>query len=110
MAGSRRAYAIICLLVVAFILYGSLYPFQFHPRTVQIGPLAYLWSTRQDWDHRIDLLSNVLLYIPFGFFGVCAFGWRAALPVALAGAVLSTGVERLCCKPHRGLSGLVPGK
>jgi hypothetical protein len=57
-AASRRAYTIICLLVVAFILYGSLYPFQFHLRAATIGPLGYLWSTRQDWDHKTDLLSN----------------------------------------------------
>jgi VanZ family protein len=92
-AGSRRAYAIVFLLVVAFILYGSLYPFQFHARPATIGPLAYLLSTRDDWDHRGDLLSNILLYIPFGFFGVCTFGRWAALPVTLAAAALATGIE-----------------
>ena len=71
--------------VVAFILYGSLYPFRFHVCRTTIGPVAFPLSTRQvsrrqDWDHRGDLLSNILLYIPFGFFGVCAFGRRAALP------------------------------
>jgi VanZ family protein len=34
-----------------------------------------------------------LLYIPFGFFGVCAFGRWASLPVVLAAAALSAGVE-----------------
>ena len=93
MAGSRRAYAIVFLLVVAFILYGSLYPFQFHSRPATPGPLAYLLSTRHDWDHSADLLSNILLYTPFGFFGVCAFGRWAAVPVTLAAAALATGVE-----------------
>jgi VanZ family protein len=93
MVGSRRAYAIVFLLVVAFILYGSLYPFQFHARPVENDPLTYLLSTWQDWDHRGDLVANILLYIPFGFFGVCAFGRWAALPILLAGAVLATGLE-----------------
>lgn len=93
MAGSRRAYAIVFLLVVAFILYGSLYPFQFHARPTATDPFAYLLSTWQDRDHGGDLLSNILLYIPFGFFGVCAFGRWAVLPVILAAAALATGVE-----------------
>lgn len=93
MAASPRAYAIVLLLVVAFILYGSLYPFQFHLRAATIGPLGYLWSTRQDWDHKTDLLSNILLYIPLGFFGVCAFGRRMALPITLVTVALATGIE-----------------
>ncbi len=93
MAGSRRAYAIVFLLVVAFILYGSLYPFQFYARRTATDPFAYLLSTRQDWDRSGDLLSNILLYIPFGFFGVCASGRWAVLPVVLAAATLATGVE-----------------
>jgi VanZ family protein len=92
-AGSRRAYAIVFGLIVAFILYGSLYPFQFHASTMPIGPLTYLLSTRADWDHPGDLLSNILLYIPFGFFGVCASGRRAAPLVILAAAMLATGIE-----------------
>jgi glycopeptide antibiotics resistance protein len=93
MPGSSRAYAIVFLLVVAFILYGSLYPIHFHTRATPTGPLAYLWSTRHDWDHRADLLANILLYIPFGFFGVLTLGWRHALPITLAGAALAAGVE-----------------
>jgi VanZ family protein len=93
MAAPRRAYAIVFLLVVAFILYGSLYPFQFHARPAATNPLAYLWSTRQDWDRHADLLSNILLYIPFGFFCVCAFGRRIALPITFAAAAMATGIE-----------------
>ena len=93
MVGSRRAYAIVFLLVVAFILYGSLYPFQFHARAAETDPFAYLLSTWRDWDHGGDLVANILLYIPFGFFGVCAFGRWAALPILLVAAALATGVE-----------------
>jgi hypothetical protein len=74
MPGSQRGYAIIFLLVVARILYGSLYPFHFHTHATPAGPLVCLWSTRHDWDHRADLPSNILLYIPFGLFCVCTFG------------------------------------
>jgi VanZ family protein len=93
MVGSRRAYAFVFLLVVGFILYGSLYPFQFHARPAETDPFAYLLSTWRDWDHGGDLVANILLYIPFGFLGVGAFGRWAALPVLLAAAALATGVE-----------------
>jgi VanZ family protein len=93
MVGSRRIYAIGFMLVVAFILYGSLYPFQFHARPTETDPFAYLLSTWRDWDHRGDLVANILLYIPFGFFGVFGFGRWAALPILLAAAALATGVE-----------------
>jgi len=92
-AGSRRAYAIVFLLVVAFILYGSLYPFQFDARPTATDPFAYLLGIRHALDHGGDLLSNILLYIPFGFFGVCAFGRWTVVPVVLAAAALATGVE-----------------
>jgi VanZ family protein len=84
---------LVFLLVVAFILYGSLYPFQFRARPAETDVFAYLLSTWHDWDHRADLVSNVLLYLPFGFFGVCALGRWAAVPIVLAAAVLSAGVE-----------------
>src|SRR5580700_1904877 len=93
MVGSRRAYAFVFLLVVVFILYGSLYPFQFHARPAETDPFAYLLSTWRDWDHGGDLVANILLYIPFGFLGVGAFGRWAALPILLAGAALAAGVE-----------------
>lgn len=92
MIASQRACAIILLLVTAFILYGSLYPFAFYARPG--SALAYLLSTRLDWDHPGDLISNVLLYTPFGFFGVCAFP-RRVVPIILAGALLATSMELL---------------
>jgi len=91
--GPRRAYAIVFLLVVAFILYGSLYPFQFHARPAVPGAFAYLLSTWRGWDRDGDLLSNILLYVPFGFFGVCAFGRWSVLPIVLVAAAVATGVE-----------------
>jgi VanZ family protein len=93
-----RARAIVLLLATIVILYGSLYPFQYYDRSYPDGPLAYLVSTGRDWDKSGDRLSNILLYLPFGFFATCALPRRLpgavrALIAALAGAVLSGGIE-----------------
>jgi len=65
-AVSRRGYTIALAGVVLFILYGSLYPFQFIHRIYPGGPFGYLLSTWRDWDQPGDLLSNILLYVPLG--------------------------------------------
>lgn len=88
MAADRysRRFAILTAGVVALILYGSLYPFAFHacgpPRFAHTGILS----------DRGDVLSNVLLYLPLGFFGTL---WlrRSALTVAVAGTALSFAIE-----------------
>lgn len=54
--------------------------------------LADLIATRHDWDHYGDLVSNILLYTPFGFFGVCAVG-RRVLTITGAAALLATTIE-----------------
>jgi len=97
-AGSSRAYAAVLLLVTIFILYGSLFPFEYYERMYPGGPIAYLLSTWRDWDHRGDLLSNILLYVPFGFFGTYALpsrmpAWLRALVMTVAGTALACGVE-----------------
>jgi glycopeptide antibiotics resistance protein len=97
-AGSSRAYAVVLLLVTIFILYGSLFPFEYYERTYPGGPPAYLLSTWRDWDHRGDLLSNILLYIPFGFFGTYALPSRMpatlrVLVTTIAGTSLACGIE-----------------
>ncbi|HSN70604.1 MAG TPA: hypothetical protein VLT59_03810, partial [Steroidobacteraceae bacterium] len=56
--------------VVALIVYGSLYPFNFKPDAIEGGILQALgalsWA-RAGWGDRV---SNLFLYLPFGF---CAF-------------------------------------
>jgi VanZ family protein len=86
------------MLVTGFIVYGSLYPFVFRPDAGTVGPVGYLLSTWKDWDARGDLLSNILLYIPFGF--LLTHTLPARLPVACrgllaiaAGAALATCME-----------------
>jgi VanZ family protein len=78
---SSRLYGVVLLFVVLFIIYGSLFPFEFHERSYPGGPLLYLLGTWREWDNRGDLLANILLYLPFGFFTV------SVLPRRLSGAL-----------------------
>ncbi len=80
----KKVFLLICVLIV----YGSLYPFDFR----NMGP--------GDWDHllaswhgrtfRSDILSNIVLFVPLGYFGVLAWGrrwWLVTLALGL-GVVL----------------------
>nr|WP_283949600.1 VanZ family protein [Limobrevibacterium gyesilva] len=54
----------------------------------------------RDWDDRGDLLANILLYAPFGFFAFCALParapvWSRLACATLGGTVLSTAMELL---------------
>jgi VanZ family protein len=90
-------YASVAAGVAALIAYGSLYPFQFHPRPGTIGPVAYLLATRGFAMERGDLISNVLLYLPLGMFSAASFRRLSpAVSVLLAtllGLVSSTAIE-----------------
>lgn len=95
---SRPSYALVLLITTIFILYGSLFPFKYHEHIYPGGALAYLLSTWRDWDHRGDLLSNILLYLPLGFFSTCVLprslpGGMRALLAMLAAAMLAGGIE-----------------
>src|SRR5690606_443219 len=86
------------LVVFALIVYGSLYPFNFKPASIEGGVLHAL--TRLSWQRagRGDRIANVLLYLPLGF---CLLLWLArrvprgqAVALAVAcGALLSLAVE-----------------
>ena len=94
--GSTRAYAAVLLIVILFILYGSLFPFEYRDRSYPGGPVVYLLSTWHDWDGRGDLLSNILLYLPFGFFATCALPSR--IPGTLRAALATiAGTAMACC-------------
>ena len=62
----------IFVIAVALIVYGSLYPFAFHPRVLTEGPL---WTVLHAWPGDLDrsllgdAILNVLIYIPIGMFG-----------------------------------------
>ncbi|HEX4272526.1 MAG TPA: VanZ family protein [Rhizomicrobium sp.] len=89
--------AVIALIVAGFIIYGSLYPFAFHA----MPPGA--WRTLiTSWDKRPergDLIANILLYMPLGYFGLLSIRGtgrpRHLLLVVLAGLVLSVSMELL---------------
>jgi|GEM_PF-1059365 len=93
----RRIFYLTC----ALIAYGSLYPFQFVARQSPLGVLAVFassLSTRLDRGEIHDLLVNLLVYIPVGFFFVLdehhhSPAWRRCLNATLAGAALSLCME-----------------
>ena len=83
----KRVFFIVALLIV----YGSLYPFNFHP-----APPGAWRAFLATWDvltNRGDVLSNVLLFVPFGYLGMLALGRRAWLVVSAL--VLATAVQVL---------------
>jgi VanZ family protein len=90
--------ACILALVAIFIVYGSLYPFAFRARPGDAGSFRTLLGTWQEWDRRGDLLSNILLYMPFGFLATHTLRGRTpaalrALLAVLAGTALSASME-----------------
>lgn len=60
---------VIWLVVILLIGYGSLYPFNFdwqRPFPADVGQWLLNWQQRT---LRSDLIANILLFIPYGFFG-----------------------------------------
>jgi VanZ family protein len=88
-------FAALACVVTAVIVYWSLFPFEWLDRTGDSSALTALLSSYRDWPPRADLLANILLYMPFGFFAVQAFRQRPlylALTAA-AGMALSVTME-----------------
>lgn len=69
MSGLRQIFIIVTLLIV----YGSLFPFSFEAKNLStINWWDWLFSFEARTT-RGDILGNVLLFIPFGFFGALGF-------------------------------------
>lgn len=94
----------ILAIVVALILYGSLYPWEFHTRHYGHNPL---WVLLHAWPATVfsrylvwDIAVNITLYVPLGIFAYLAVSGRAPwmvrvlAPMALALA-LSASIEML---------------
>jgi VanZ family protein len=94
----------ILAIVVALILYGSLYPWEFHARNYGHNPL---WVLLHAWPTTVldryflwDVGVNITLYAPLGLFGYLAVSARASravrvlAPMAL-GLGLSASIEML---------------
>ena len=90
-------------IVVAFIVYGSLYPFQFDFDRTDASPLTILlhaWPAKIDKFAWRDACVNVLLYFPLGLTAVLVFMRRlpraaAALATVMLGTGLSASIEML---------------
>ena len=93
---SHFAAPLLLAVVVALILYVSLYPFRFHAE----APAALDTLRQLTWARagRSDMFNNVLLYVPLGFCLVLVAEprlgrlWGIVLGVA-CGALLSLGIE-----------------
>ncbi len=90
------------LLTAALIVYGSLYPWNFH-YAAAIHPWMILWRS---WPTRVDLwvlrdaVLNVVLYVPFGLAAAAFAGRFVSRPAAVAiafllGTLLSAAMELL---------------
>lgn len=87
-------FAAITLIVVLFIVYGSLYPFAFHHAPAgAVRALLEGWSKRPG---RGDALANILLYVPLGFFGASAIRREAGAGIRV-GLVILLGLSLSVC-------------
>ncbi len=94
----NKGFLIAAAIIVAVILYGSLYPFTFYQPAGGVGPLTHLVQSWAETPGRGDFVANIFLYLPLGFFlslAVAGSGRTLAriLLVTLAGGVLSTAME-----------------
>jgi VanZ family protein len=82
--------------IAVLILYGSFYPFGFYAHHDPRGALGVLLKSGFRPASRDDVVANILLYFPFGFFALYALGRRIGPAVAAAtaaGFALSLVVE-----------------
>ena len=78
-ARPRAGYLLPAAIIVAVILYGSLYPFEFRQPCTGLGPLRTLLDSWAQTPRRGDFAANILFYMPLGFFVSLASG-RRGLP------------------------------
>lgn len=71
-------YAWATVIIIAGIIYASLFPFQFHRPPGIRGPVETLLSTWNLPPSRGDLVANILFYTPFGLFASLALSRSAA--------------------------------
>ncbi len=88
-------YLLVTLAVMAVVLHGSLYPYEFHTPPDSLGPVtALLGSGLSPRDSFGEMIANILLYMPFGFFAMLSLRcrWRFAIVTAV-GLALCTAIE-----------------
>ena len=66
----KRTYVILSLCYLAFVIYGSLIPFQFRslPIAEAIDRFRHIPYLHLGIQSRADFIANILLYIPLSFF------------------------------------------
>jgi VanZ family protein len=94
----NKGFLIAAAIIVAVILYGSLYPFTFYQPEGGVGPLQRLLQSWAETPGRGDFVANIFLYLPLGFFlSLAVAGSGRTLPrillVTLVGGLLSTTME-----------------
>ena len=99
MAASARNYWIAAGVILVIILWGSLYPLIFVPRHDIGGALgAFIDSVHDQPSSRGDILANIALYAPLGFFLALALSRPLGLVlsvivITLFALMLSTSIE-----------------
>src|SRR5579883_1291846 len=87
----------IFLLCIVLVVYGSLFPFQFHHGQSPAGPLwtfFHTWPVGLDRYEIRDIAINVLIYIPIGLFGCLWVGNGKVRPSGAAWTILlGTGLS-----------------
>ena len=89
------------LLIIALLLYASLYPWHFHAYWYADSPLRVLmhtWPARWHAFDARDIAVNLLAYLPLGFFAFATFAsfrsrFTAALGAVLLGFTMSVSIE-----------------
>lgn len=96
---SSRNYFYGTLVVLAGIVYLSLYPFRLRTGLPAGGPVHELLLTWRSWPtSRGDAIANILLYLPWGFFATRSFNPNTPsvlrlLVATVLGAMLSVAME-----------------
>jgi VanZ family protein len=89
-------YASIAAGIAVLILYGSFYPFAFYLHYDPRGPVGALIESGSRPFSQDDVVANIFLYLPFGFFVFYALERRTLPAIAAAtaaGFTLSLAVE-----------------
>ena len=97
MPDKEPRFALIVAGVVFVIIYGSLFPFQFHNDPPSSGSLRALIATWRTPTSRGDLIANLLLYFPVGLFAVPSLRGLPSIArfvlVVVGGVALSVSME-----------------
>jgi len=90
----------IVLVITALLIYGSLYPWEFHAQRGPYGPidtLIHTWTFSLNRFELRDIAVNIAIYMPFG---AAVYLWLSSRPAILRfggplllAAILSTSIE-----------------